>query len=332
MAQLNSLQTSGSFSIPITPRSGSSSIGYMWFNTSTKKIQYGFNGSAWSSGGNMINSRRCHAGAGDSSSSTFTVGYNNLTENYNGTSWSSSGNYPSGTKCFIAAAGTQNAGLAFGGGSGNYATGATNEYDGSSWASGGSMGSSMCLYGTGTQNAALVFGGLYKVVGPSNPRYPYLPTPVSTNYNCQTCEYNGSSWTYTTNTPTSTFSGGTAGIQDAALRIGGQPGASPVTLLYNGSTWNSQGSLNVATCFNAATGTSNNANTTNLNSPFAQSYGMSENYDGTAWSVGSNLIVSRYAAAASSGGSTPLVFGGCILGSIVGSSEELASGDLICSL
>jgi hypothetical protein len=62
-------------------------------------------------------------------------------------------------KIYIAGAGTQTAGLAFGG---RYTilTNATEHYDGSAWTAGGNMGTARYgLAGAGTQTAGLAFGG-----------------------------------------------------------------------------------------------------------------------------------------------------------------------------
>jgi hypothetical protein len=61
-------------------------------------------------------------------------------------------------KCGLAGAGTQNAGLAFGGNS--FAVPDTQEYNGSSWVAGGKLLSVRCsLAGAGTQSAGLAMGG-----------------------------------------------------------------------------------------------------------------------------------------------------------------------------
>jgi hypothetical protein len=79
----------------------------------------------------------------------------------------------------LAGAGTQTAGLAFGGELLQLFTGATEEYDGNSWTtSPGSLNTARGLAGAGTQTAALAFGG-------------YV-TPAITG---ATEEYDGTSWT-----------------------------------------------------------------------------------------------------------------------------------------
>jgi hypothetical protein len=80
---------------------------------------------------------------------------------------------------YLAGAGTQTAGLAFGGFPGTANTGATEEYDGTNWAtSPGSLNTARReIAGAGTQTAALAFGGL-------------ITTPTGA-----TEEYDGSTWT-----------------------------------------------------------------------------------------------------------------------------------------
>ena len=92
----------------------------------------------------------------------------------------------------LAGAGTQTAGLAFGGAPGSIA--ATEEYDGSSWTAGGTMNNGRSgISGSGTQTAALGIGG-----GPGG-------------FNGRSTEsYDGSTWSITTGT-TVTHPGAAAG-------------------------------------------------------------------------------------------------------------------------
>lgn len=74
--------------------------------------------------------------------------------------WASGGNYP--VSIFEpGSAGTQTAGLGFGGRTGpGGQTNATKEYDGSAWSAGGNLGTARYhLGGAGTQTAGLGFGG-----------------------------------------------------------------------------------------------------------------------------------------------------------------------------
>jgi hypothetical protein len=107
-------------------------------------------------------------------------------------------------RSLLAGAGTQNAGLAFGGATPATPTAAcTEEYNGSTWAAGGAMITARnSLAGTGTQNAALAFGNL-------------------------TCTeaYNGTAWTAKNGLNTGRFILSGAGTQTSALAFGGAPSA-----------------------------------------------------------------------------------------------------------
>jgi hypothetical protein len=93
-------------------------------------------------------------------------------------SWAT-GNNMNTARSLLAGAGTQTAALGFGGYTGTANTGATEEYDGSTWTtSPGSLNTARnTLAGAGTQTAALAFGGS---AGPETGA---------------TEEYNGSTWT-----------------------------------------------------------------------------------------------------------------------------------------
>jgi len=60
----------------------------------------------------------------------------------------------------LAGAGTQSAGLGFGGATSGGATATTNEYNGTAWSAGGAYPvATYALAGAGTQSAGLGFGG-----------------------------------------------------------------------------------------------------------------------------------------------------------------------------
>ena len=121
----------------------------------------------------------------------------------------------------LAGAGLQNAALAFGGCSNTTRVACTEEYDGSSWSTGGAMAVARdALAGAGIQNAALGFGG-------------YTPT-----YGACTEEYDGSSWS--TGGALNNGGGGFGGVgtQNAGLAFGGNiNGSNFVTCTeeYNGT-------------------------------------------------------------------------------------------------
>ena len=212
-----------------------------------------YDGSAWTSGGSMGNAEGGLAGAGTQTAAlafggrqtdvvaspatvTISIIYKQTTEEYNGSTWTAGGNLGT-ARGSLAGAGTQTAGLAFGGITGNYsypvatpnpnahsATSATEEYNGSAWTSGGNLGTARYnLAGAGTQTVGLAFGG----TGPT----------------AATEEYNGSTWTAggSLNTARNFLAG--AGTQTAGLAFGGSSLAA--TEKYDGTSWTTVGSLNI---------------------------------------------------------------------------------------
>jgi hypothetical protein len=109
-------------------------------------------------------------------------------------------------RAYLAGNGTQSLALAVGGNTGTANTGATEEYDGTSWTAGGNLNTArMQLASIGTQSTALAFGG-----GP--------PESAATE------EYNTSTWTTATSLTTATRLLAGAGTQSAGLAIGGYVG------------------------------------------------------------------------------------------------------------
>ncbi len=85
---------------------------------------------------------------------------------------------PASARYGLAGAGTQNAGIAFGGDNGISSVSCTEEYNGSSWSAGGALiNQRRALAGAGTQTSALAFGGDNGI----------------SSVSC-TEEYNGTSW------------------------------------------------------------------------------------------------------------------------------------------
>jgi hypothetical protein len=118
-----------------------------------------YDGTIWTSGGNLSCARFCNGGLGTLNSGlTFVgktfggAGFNTTaTEEYNGTSWSSGGNYLIGAEMLFTAAGTQNTGLV--------TTGTTYEYNGTSWSTGVSLTVTRVGGHAGDSSCAAVFGG-----------------------------------------------------------------------------------------------------------------------------------------------------------------------------
>jgi len=144
--------------------------------------------------------------------------------------WATSGSM-STARYAMGSAGDSSAALAFGGANPGGRTSATEEYDGSTWTTGGSLtGTARSDFGgAGTQTAGLASGGFF------------TPFP---NRSADNEEYDGTSWTSATPLPTGTNGSMETGIQTAAVVFGGyqdapspNPGIQVHTFNYDGSTW-----------------------------------------------------------------------------------------------
>ena len=262
---------------------------------------------AWSSGGALGTARDQGGAAANavSDAALYFGGYNGsalgITEEYNGSSWSEQNDLGTARSGRLGGAGTQTAGLCFGGNPG----GALNEeYDGTSWTERGDLNTPRNqLCGVGISTAALAYGG--------------QTTPSGLN---NTEEYDGSSWTAqnTLNTARYGFSG--AGLQTSALAFCGvqsPPTISNDTEEYNGTSWTSvndmiqpafnhggSGAQTAALLFGGQTGTSTGGAKTSA------AFG----YDGTNWSTRPSMGTTRSQISGSSGTSniSAAAFGGTI--------------------
>jgi hypothetical protein len=230
----------------------------------------------------------------------------------------------------LAGAGTQNAGLAFGGSAPSFEA-STEEYNGSSWAAGGALSSARYrLAGTGTQNEALAFGGGFG----SSCTEEYNGTSWASGGNLITArrglagagtqnvglafggdggtncteEYNGSAWSSGGALITALFGLAGAGTQNAGLAFGGSP-VLACTEEYNGSSWTAGGALITARCGLAGAGTQNAGLAFGGRTPSAVA--CTEKYNGTSWSTsGGALITGRFGLAGAGTQTSALAFGG----------------------
>jgi len=189
-----------------------------------------YSGSAWTTVNSLNNAISHNPGFGTQTAAVSVGGINpsianvTSTEKWNGTSWT---NNPTGlntAKELMGSAGTQTAGLVFGGylRAPNSPTNATESFNGSTWTNlPATLNTSRYAGGSaGTQTAALFFGG----------GAPALSTASES--------YNGTSWTSTPSLNTARQNLGGAGTQIAAIAFGGYvTGAVTNTELYNGTTW-----------------------------------------------------------------------------------------------
>ena len=151
-------------------------------------------------------------------------------QEYNGSAWSTGGttNCQTGEGYGRAGAGTQNAGLLFGGWP---AQTWTEKYDGSAWTTANAMITTAFGRGSsGTQNAALAAGK-----GPN-------PSTTATE------EFDGTNWSSGGSLSTARYGGLSAGTQNDTVYAGGTlaPTLYSCTEEYNGTSWASGGALNIA--------------------------------------------------------------------------------------
>jgi len=232
---------------------GTQTAGLAFGGTPPSTQSEDYNGTAWTVGGTMNNNRQQLGGCGIQTAALAMGGYpapnGDFTEEYDGSSWTIGGSLNT-ARDGLAAAGTQTAGLAFGGviyaipTPAQPATGATEEYNGTAWTAGGTMGTARdFLAGAGLQTAGLAIGGFLRPGGPAT---------------AATEEYNGSAWTAGGNLGTARYLLGGDGIQTAALAFGGRtPIANEVanTESYDGSTWTATASLNLSRSMLSGAGT-----------------------------------------------------------------------------
>ena len=249
----------------------------------------------------------------------------------------SSGNNLPAAKNDGAGAGTLTAGLQFGStripdspNSGGLATDVeTNEYDGTSWTSGGDMSTGRATFGgTGTQTAALAFGGRIS----NNPftytnateeyggsswtsggdlgatMYYMNRTGVGTQTaglaaggilipggaSAKTQEYDGSSWSEVNAAPTNLSRIAGAGTQTAAVFTGNQTG-SPTVYLYDGTNW----TVSPATSSTGNSRTFTGTQTAGLAVAGGSASTASELWNGTSFSADAVLSTGRSAHMAS---------------------------------
>jgi len=186
-----------------------------------------------------------------------------------------------------AGAGTQTAGLAFGGSpNGTASDDKVEEYNGSGWTSAGQMPSNRSyLSGCGLQTAALSIGGA---------AIPSYDSNV-------TLEYDGTNWTTGGNLNTPRNSAGNGmGVQTAALLAGGDRVSQDPTRAvanceqYNGSSWTAVTALprvgESAQNFGTSTaGTVAGGFDTSPNTALSDSL----NWDGSSWTASGNLPSTR---------------------------------------
>jgi collagen type VII alpha len=258
-----------------------------------------------------------------------------------GAAWSS-GSPLITARYYAGGAGTQTAGLVFGGAVNPPFVAVTEEYNGSGWSTGGSLSTARTgMTGAGTQTAGLCVGGyngtnLTNVehyngsswtsgtAYPTATRYAsvvgILTAAVTaggfdTSYANSSNEYDGSTWTAAPNINTTRSGAGRSGTQTAGLIFGGDASGASTTAAenYNGSTWTTGTSLNTPTrnSGSSVAGTNTaalNAGGTNTTVPAVIS--TTEIWNGSTWTTSSSLGTARQGLAGMGTSIAALVAGG----------------------
>ena len=206
--------------------------------TSNTTTSFEYNGNAWAASPGSLNAATRNNSNFGIQTAAVTVGslgpVTAAVDVYNGSSWTSGTSYPSPVSN-IGAAGTNTAGLAWGGDQDPGYLTTTNEYNGS-WTGGGAIpaarSNSACA---GTQTAGLSVGGY---VGSAAPSASVVASSL---------EYNGSSWTAGGTDLVARYNAGAAGIQTSALIFGGNtPSNTAQATLYDGTSFSTQPSMGTA--------------------------------------------------------------------------------------
>jgi len=207
--------------------------------------------------------------------------------------WASGGSLPA-TRAEMGGAGTQTAGLGFGGfNSPPFTTYAdTYKYDGTSWTATGNMvNGRMQMASAGTQTAAFGAGGYAQPVG-------------------RTEKFDGTSWTSSGNLNTNRRLIAGSGTQTAGLALGGfAPGASTAAEAYDGTSWTNITSLPAASNSGSAFGTQTASLYTAASGPaFPDSSSIF--WNGSTWTTGGSLNTGRASAGSSGINTAGIIFGG----------------------
>jgi hypothetical protein len=306
-----------------------------------------YNGSGWSSGGNVNTARRGGAGVGTQTAALLVAGYSTESttnvEEYNGTSWTEVTNVPNANRS--AGGGIQTNAMIFANGGTDSST-----YDGTNWSSGDALPAAM-TQGSGATSTAILasipppsgtvtleYTGSWAAGGSLNTARPSggicahsgpvtsalmagtRAAPPSARVGGITEMYDGTSWT--TNPATQGTARNSymisAGSNTAAVLVGGAP-YTGATEEYNfgaatiaAAAWASGGNLGTArdSMGVAQQGTQTAALVFGGYSGSDPGDNETEEYDGTSWAEQNNLNSARYSLAGAGIQTAALGFGG----------------------
>jgi len=261
--------------------------------------------------------------------------------------WASGGTMPQ-VNTYLGGSGTQTAALAFAGNngtgsptpSGGYGiNGVTQEYNGSSWTTGGlnpvgkqgpnlfgtqtaSIGAAGYVIGSNTTSSYLYNGSSWSSTNSmNNSRQGAADFGIQTagiicggsGASSNSESYDGSTWSNTPSLNTSRSGGvGGSGTQTAGLISGGEtPAGETATEEYDGSTWTSVSPVNNARRLFASGGIQTSAFVAGgYSNPLSSQINSTELYDGTSWTNNVNMVTTRYQLAGAGTVSSGLAFGG----------------------
>ena len=248
---------------------------------------------------------------------TYPNVFRNESEEYNGTSWTEGDNLGT-ARSNIAGAGTQTAGLAFGGTNGAPgSTGVqalTEEYDGSSWSESGDLSTArLGCGGAGLQTAAFAAGG---VGSPNDPNNLHE-------------QYNGSTWSTATAMNTERTAMGSVGTTTASLVFAGYTPPSytfaTTSEEWNGSAWTSGGTTLTARYNQGSFGSQTDAIGFGGGTPPNNNTAITEGYDGTSFSNRPSMSTARMGfspGGSYNSGSTGMAVGGSNAGNPIYANTE----------
>ena len=278
----------------------SGSAGQLWINNegalNLKLTQRGSFGSqnspfsclgAFSAGGNLPSARSIVGGFGKSQNSSVLVGGTPPaagTFHYDGNSWCSGGTLITNRGAYHHTAGTEYAGIVAGGFCApDPGANVTEEYNGATWASGGALIQARYnASGAGSQHGMILVGG------DGNPGSPYIRDCVE--------EYNGASWSAGAAYYRQDRGHGLTGTANATLGWGGYgPGTIVCTAYnYNGVAWSQTNTALRPVSFGGFFGSANAAlSSTGYFSPSVRDCPGTQEWNGTTWSIGCNMIQGR---------------------------------------
>ena len=300
--------------------------GDIWYNTSTGTLRFRSVLQAWSSGGNLNNTRLGQGGAGrtDNTASIVFGGGTfgpqaglSPTESYDGTTWTEVNDLNT-ARYYTGESGTTTSALCISGR--NPALGTPTQYvtnveswNGTSWTEITDVNSLRSKAGgDGVDNTSALF-----VAGNGGD-----PDPTSTKVE----SWNGSTWTEVNDVNTGREGPDASGIQTSMIAFGGNDGTSNVAIneSWNGTSWTEVADMNTVKNASQGVGADNTS---------ALAYGGSggvtatESWNGSAWTEVGNMATGRNDFGASGSTSSAIAAGGAPPPLGINTTEEWTQGD-----